>query len=353
MYYCFQFHKQTPQEWISQAHDKLAASETLDWEKPLWQFIADWYSDSPTIIAHTSGSTGKPKALELSKEMMRVSALKTIQALALKPNDTALLCLSANYIAGKMMLVRAILGNLQLYVVEASSLPLQDFPHPIDFSAMVPMQVFEQLKQTDALNQISKLLIGGGAVSPTMQLALQDTTCACYESYGMTETVSHIALRRINGAEPQIAFVAMPNVSLALDERACLQINAPDLLSAPLQTNDIAELYSAMEFRILGRIDNVINSGGIKIQPEEIERQIATFFTKPFAVSSIPDEKLGERIVLVAEETISPELLQTINQILPAYHKLHQVIHLPSLPLGGNGKLDRVGLKKSLKNNLC
>lgn len=346
MFYCFQFNKHTPNEWLNIAHEKLAASETLDWEKPLWQFIADWYSDSPSIIVHTSGSTGKPKAIELSKDMMRVSARKTLQALHLKPNDTALLCLSANYIAGKMMLVRAILGDLQLYAIEPSSQPLNDFPETIDFAAMVPMQVFEQLKVKDSLNCVKKLLIGGGAVSADLSQQLQACSCAAYESYGMTETVSHIALRRINGSEAQTGFRCMPTVSVALDERGCLQITAPDLLPAPLQTNDCAEILPSGEFRILGRIDNVINSGGIKIQPEEIERLIASFFTKPFAVSSIPDEKLGEKLVLVAEEHISPELLQTINQSLPAYHKLHQAIQMPSLPLTGNGKLDRVVLKE-------
>lgn len=348
MYYSFQFHKQTPQEWITQAHEKLAASETLDWKKPLWQFIADWYSDSSSIIVHTSGSTGKPKAIELSKDMMRVSARKTLQALDLKPNDTALLCLSANYIAGKMMLVRAILGDLQLYALEPSSQPLNDFPETIDFAAMVPMQVFEQLKVKDSLNSVKKLLIGGGAVSDDLSSQLQTCTCAAYESYGMTETVSHIALRRINGFEAQTGFSCMPAVSVALDERGCLQITAPDLLPTPLQTNDFAEILSSGEFRILGRIDNVINSGGIKIQPEEIERQIASFFTKSYAVSSIPDEKLGEKLVLVSEEPISPELLQTINQSLPAYHKMHQAIQMSLLPLTGNGKLDRVGLKKEI-----
>lgn len=345
-----QFSQHTASEWIQIAQQKLLHDNLIDWGKAFWQFVNDWFDESEHIIVHTSGSTGKPKVIKVSKEMMRISAKKTIHFLNLQSNHTALLCLSANYIAGKMMIVRAIIADMQLYVIEPSSHPLCNFPYPIDFSAMVPMQVFEQLKEKDSLNQVKKILIGGGAVSAKMQEALQTTTCACFESYGMTETVSHIALRKINGSEVQTGFSCMENVSVALDERDCLTIISPDLLAEPLQTNDCAKIFSNGEFRILGRIDNVINSGGIKVQPEEIERKIAPFFMKAYAVSSIPDEKLGEKLVLVAEETISPELLQTINQTLPAYNKLHQAIYLPLLPLNVNGKLDRISIKKSMIN---
>ncbi len=349
MFHKLEFHKHNPQYWLDFSKEKLSQAELSTWERAAFQFLSDWFSDTTHITVQTSGSTGKPKQLQVSKEMMRVSAQKTLNYLQLKPQDTALLCLSADYIAGKMMLVRSIIGQLTIYIQEPSSSPLKDFPYSVDFSAMVPMQVFEQLKVKDSLNRVSKLLIGGGAVSAQMQEALQAVNTACYESYGMTETVSHIALRKINGCEAQTGFSCMEKVSVSLDERECLKITSPDLLAEPLQTNDCAEIFPNGEFRILGRIDNVINSGGIKIQPEEIEHKIAPFFTKPFAVSSIPDEKLGEKLILVAEEFISPEQLQTINQSLPAYHKLHHFFQLEKMPLTGNGKLDRISIQIIVK----
>ena len=348
----FIFSEHTSQEWFTISNEKLFQTGLADWEKSLWRFIADWYSDSPFVTLRTSGSTGTPKLIEVSKEMMCVSARKTLQFLNIKPNNTALLCLSADYIAGKMMIVRSILGNLRLFAVAPSGKPLMDFSRFVDFSAMVPMQVFQQLKEVDSLNRIGKLLVGGGAVSSQLSESLQVCSCMAYESYGMTETVSHIALRRINGNERQEGFVPMNNVSVSLDERGCLLIDAPDLLTKSLQTNDSAEILPSGEFRILGRIDNVINSGGIKIQPEEIERQITPFFTRNFVISCVTDDKLGEKLVLVSEESLNPEQIQLINSNLNPYQHIRSYLQLSPFPQTTTHKIDRPAVKRFVSEHL-
>jgi len=347
------FSQHTDSEWFSISIEKLSQPGLPEWEKALWRFILDWYSDRSYIIVYTSGSTGKPKELQVSKEMMRVSAGKTLRFFNLNPSDSALLCLSANYIAGKMMIVRAILGGLHLYVTEPSSTPLKNIDRTFTFAAMVPMQIFEQLKETGSLNSIEKLLVGGGAVSSKLSDGLQACTCAAYESYGMTETVSHVALRRINGAGAHQAFVPMTQVLVSIDDRDCLVINAPDLLPHPIITNDRATLYPDGSFRIVGRIDNVINSGGIKIQPEEVEQQIAPFFRSGFAISSVPDSKMGDKLVLVAEEKLNDEQVLKINKLLiEPYHRLHLYANLSPLPRTNSCKLDRPALKRFLLENL-
>ncbi|MDR1678901.1 MAG: AMP-binding protein [Prevotellaceae bacterium] len=342
------FTQQSLSEWQKIAIEKLTLPRLASWERSLWQFVADWYSPATTIELHTSGSTGAPKTIMVNKEMMRLSAQKTLDFFKLKPGDTALLCLSIDYIAGKMMVVRAIEGGLRLLAVEPNSEPLNNISQEIDFAAMVPMQVFEVMKTDKPLNRVKTLLIGGGAVSSKLQAALQSVECTCYESYGMTETVSHIALRKINGKNRQDFFIPMKGIEVSVDKRDCLTISEPGFLSQTLHSNDIVELLPDHRFRIRGRIDNVINSGGIKIQPEEIEAQIASFFTHPYAVTSLPDERLGERLVLVAEELVSPEQLDVINALLPTYHRIHAVYYLADLSKTPNGKLDRKGIRATL-----
>ena len=333
------------------------------WEQGIYRFLAEWHNTGDFVLVQTSGSTGAPKTLRVSKEMMRISARKTLQYFDLKPNDKILLCLSADYIAGKMMLVRALVGGLQLWAVEPQSLP---FKAPsvhssgglgetwtFDFASIVPLQAFEMLKRNISFHNIRNILIGGGSISPALEENLQNCQSRIFESYGMTETVSHIALRRVNGEKREAGFVPLSGVSVRTDERDCLVITlAPirhrceedaDYKSAPatqvITTNDRAEIFPDGSFRILGRADNVINSGGIKIQPEEVERKIAGFFNLPFAVSAIADEKLGEKLVLATEESISPEKLCEINSRLLPYEKLYEVFVL-ELPLI-NRKINR------------
>ncbi len=272
------------------------------WEKEAWTFMAEWLLESPQVQLQTSGSTGLPKMLKIKKQYLRNSARMTLDFLHLLPGDVALLCLSAKHIAGKMMIVRALEGGLNLLLREPNSNPLSGCKEKIDLAAMVPLQVENIMAEggKSAFAGIKQVIIGGAAVSAALAERIKDLPCCFRETYGMTETVSHIAMRKISrkGASPY--FQPMPGVSLALDERSCLKIEAPHLSDKIIISNDVAEL-SKQGFRLLGRYDNIINSGGIKLLPEEIERKIGFLFKERFFISSRADARLGEKVVLTIE----------------------------------------------------
>jgi O-succinylbenzoic acid--CoA ligase len=261
-------------------------------EKNIGKFLFEWLNNESFVFVQTSGSTGKPKKIVLQKTAMMASAKATGSFFNLQPKSTALLCLSADYIAGKMMLVRALTLGLHLDVVEPNSNPLANKKY--DFVAMVPMQVANSL---DKLHLVETLLIGGTKVSYQLAESILKTNCKAFESYGMTETISHIAIKQI-GAKP---FTILPNVSISVDERNCLVIEALELSPNKISTNDIVEILNETQFILKGRIDNVINSGGVKIFPEEVEEKLAKYISTPFFVASLPDEKFGEKLVLVLE----------------------------------------------------
>jgi O-succinylbenzoic acid--CoA ligase len=263
-------------------------------EKAIGNFILDWMNTESFIMVQTSGSTGIPKKIVLQKSAMIASAKATGLFFNLQPKNTALLCLSANYIAGKMMLVRAITLGLHLDTIDPTSEPLSTKNY--NFIAMVPMQVQKSLSK---LHFFDNVLIGGTKVSYSLSESILKTNCNAFESYGMTETISHIAIKKI-GAK---AFTVLPNVVISVDERSCLVIKALELSKEKIITNDIVEIVNATQFVLKGRMDNVINSGGIKIFPEEVEEILAKFISVPFFVASKPDEILGEKVILVLEAT--------------------------------------------------
>lgn len=263
-------------------------------EKEIANFLLDWLNSESFILVQTSGSTGKPKQIVLQKSAMIASAKATGLFFNLQPKNTALLCLSANYIAGKMMLVRAITLGLHLDTIDPTSEPLST--NKYNFIAMVPMQVEKSLAK---LNLVDKLLIGGTKVSYSLSESILKTNCNAFESYGMTETISHIAIKKIG----ELSFTVLPNVTISVDDRNCLVIEASELFKEKVITNDIVEIVNATQFILKGRIDNVLNSGGIKIFPEEVEEKLAKYISAPFFIGSKPDEILGEKVILVIEAT--------------------------------------------------
>lgn len=209
----------------------------------LKEFLAEWHNDSPTILVHTSGSTGKPKPMLVEKRRMEASARITCQFLGLKEDDTALLCMPLDYIAGKMMVVRSLTCGLRLIAVEPTGTPYWD--EPVDFAAMVPLQVWNLLQEEEGrsrLRRIRHLIIGGGAINDELADALKDFPNQIYSTYGMTETLSHIALRRLNGPERSDWYTPFEGVDVSLNDENCLVIKAPAVHDGPLVTNDIAEL---------------------------------------------------------------------------------------------------------------
>jgi len=266
-------------------------------------FLEDWFNNEIDIHVYTSGSTGKPKEIAIKKEYMINSAKATGTFFDLPHNTTALLCLSTDYIAGKMMLVRALSLGWHLDVVEASSNPLKMLNRNYDFCAMVPMQVHHSLSQ---LHKIKTLIIGGGVVDNGLLEKLKPVPTEIFATYGMTETITHVAVKRLNGFDNDISdttsiYRTLPNVKISIDLRDCLVIDAPEIAEGKIITNDLVDIISADEFKWLGRIDNVINSGGVKLIPEQIEEELSKVMQQRFFVAGIPDKLLGEKLVLIVE----------------------------------------------------
>ena len=274
------------------------------------EFLAEWHNDNPRILVHTSGSTGKPKPLMVEKRRMLNSARITCDFLGLKPGDTALLCMPLDYIAGKMMVVRSLQRDLRLTTVRPSSHPLADDALPsFTFAAMVPMQVYNTLKvpcERERLMHIRHLIIGGGAISDELAQMIKPLPNTVWSTYGMTETLSHIALRRLNGPDASLWYTPFDGVGISLNADGCLVIDAPEVCAEPLVTNDIALLRTDDRtgktlFRIKGRKDNVVCSGGIKIQIEEVEETLRPHLSMPFMIVKKQDEMLGEKAILLTE----------------------------------------------------
>ena len=294
----------------------------------LEDFFSEWNNDSDTVLVHTSGSTGKPKPMMVVKKRMLNSARITCDFLGLKPGDSALLCMSLDYIAGKMVVVRSIERHLHLISVPPSGHPLKDVDEEITFAAMVPMQVYNTLQvpeERERLSRIRHLIIGGGAIDAALEQELQSLPgdIAIWSTYGMTETLSHIALRRINGDEASEWYQPFDSVRISQTEEGCLVIDAPQVCAETLVTNDIVEIepyiYNKVEklrFRIKGRKDNVICSGGIKIQIEEVETLLKPHLEKPFMLAKKKDGKFGEIAVLLSEDEDIKKVEATVRRLL-------------------------------------
>jgi len=312
-------------------------------------FLKEWNSPQKTIMVRTSGSTGQPKIIHVEKERMLASARMTCDFLELKPGQSALLCMSLDYIGAKMMVVRTIERGLRLLEVEPSGHPLAEINAEIDFAAMVPLQVYNSLQvasERHKLMKIKHLIIGGGAIDRKMQIQLQAFPNAVWSTYGMTETLSHIALRRLSGPDATEWYTPLQGVKIGLTENKCLTIEAPHLHSGTLITNDISELNGSGKFKIIGRADNVINSGGVKIQIEEVERKLADLGIENVAVSSYPDEKFGEILVLLMGAGSNESAIKQAVAELPKYWQPKRIIRVDAIPMTGNGKIARSEVKR-------
>lgn len=269
------------------------------YEIAIGNFLMDWADGSNVIKVSTSGSTGVPKKIELKKQQMINSAFATGKFFDLKPTNTALLCLPADYIAGKMMLVRAMVLGLRLDDVLPDAKPLMHIKKEYDFAAMIPLQLENSLAK---INVIKTIIIGGAPLSNTLIAKVQDKETMIFETYGMTETITHIAAKKINHNLNKINyFKALTEISLKTDERNCLVIDAPSITTEKVITNDVVKLISETQFEWLGRFDAIINSGGIKLNPEIIESKLTAILDTPFFVAGIPDTILGEKLVLIME----------------------------------------------------
>lgn len=325
--------------------EKLAGDNISEFEKELYTFVKEWFSSTEYVIANTSGSTGKPKEIRLLKKHMEASAEATISYFDLRKKDKALLCLPMRFIAGKMMVVRALVGGLDLYVTEPSSKP--EIPAlQIQFSAMVPLQVSMLLKENPvAFSNIKKLIIGGSFIPDPLLMQLQHLDTKVWQTYGMTETITHIAVRKINGSDKSDMYSALPGVSLSL-ENGCIVVQATHLGILNLKTNDLAEMDQVGRLRITGRADNVIISGGLKFFPEKIEQNISDLFSADYFIGGLSDSNLGQKMVLFIEKGGHIEQ-QIFNIWLKLEEKLEkhempkEIVFLQAFKRTTSGKTDR------------
>lgn len=312
----------------------------------LEEFIKEWNNGSDTVLVHTSGSTGKPKPMYVEKARMAASARTTCSFLGLQQGDSALLCMPLDYIAGKMMAVRSIVCGLKLICVEPCGHPLkgigQHYKGGISFAAMVPMQVYNSMQvpdERDTLRSIRHLIIGGGAISSGLEACLKDFPYAVWSTYGMTETLSHVALRRINGKDASCWYTPFDGVNVKVNSESCLVIDAPQVCKEVIVTNDIAEINAdGRRFKILGRKDNTVCSGGIKIQMEEIEEALRPHISTPFLITKKKDDKFGEILVLLMEGGDMPAAKEICRNVLPKYRQPHLYLHVEKLPMTETGK---------------
>ena len=315
-------------------------------------FLKEWGNEELSISVRTSGSTGKPKLIHLLKSDMIASARLTGVFFNLDNTQIALLCLPVKYIAGKMMLVRAMILGLDLISVKPSSNPIIDCVKSINFAAMTPMQVNTILDQSpDKLNLIEQLIIGGAPVDSILESKLQEVKTHCFSTYGMTESITHIAVKKINGENKSKYFEALPNITFQLNKDDCLVINTPHLQSSIITTNDVSKIIDKQTFKWIGRLDNVVNSGGIKLHPEELETKISSLFDNTrFFFSSLPDELFGERLVLVIEsENNISDLESNLEKLLGTFEMPKMIFYTGSFLETKTRKLDRI---KTLQNVL-
>lgn len=329
-------------------------SFATEFEKKVETFLEEWFSEGVMVKVQTSGSTGIPKIFEIEKKKMINSAVMTCNFLGLKEGDKAILCLPVEYISGKMMVVRSMERSLKLIITNPSLKPLENVEEEINFCAMTPLQVENSL---DQLHLIKNLIIGGAATSESLKSKIIEKNLSpsnrIFETYGMSETLSHIGLKQLM-PEPEDYFTVFENVTISLDERGCLRIYAPNVNDEVLQTNDLVEIKNDKQFKFLGRIDNVINSGGAKIFPETLETLVKKEIANEVVFLGLPDESLGQKLVLIIEGKESDEVIRNISEtpFEKNFHKPKEIIFISEIPRTPNGKVNRLELYKIINVNL-
>ena len=307
--------------------------EGADFQKALGDFLIDWFDDKTYIEMNTSGTTGAPKLIRVEKEAMVSSALSTGDFFDLNPGNKVLHCLPVDYVAGKMMFVRSFILGLDMDFVEPNSNPLEYNDVKYDFAAMVPLQAKNSLAK---LTNIKKIIIGGVKIHKSLEQELVKLPNEIYETYGMTETITHIAAKRVG----ERAFTVLPNVTVSSNENNCLVVHAKKINPEPIVTNDIVEIVSDTQFVWLGRFDNAINSGGIKLIPEKIEEKLSTHIPRRYFVFGKEDQTLGEKAVLYVEG--EPFVIEdSVFNVLNKYEIPKEIIFIPKFQETATGKIMR------------
>lgn len=343
---------------ISSILGETAEAQT-DFEKNTFAFIKAWFEGAGEFTLQTSGSTGAPKLMQFTRAQMEASARATISALGLQPEMTVLLCLDPRFVAGKMMLVRAFVGQMKIVAREPAADPLSSPLPPIDFAALVPYQLQNTLTgNRERLDQIATVIVGGAPVLGETLRLLDLVRTRVILTYGMTETLSHIALQHLNGLRKGDSFYTLPDIKISRDGRGCLEIAVP-WLPGVVVTNDIVEMTSDTSFVWLGRVDNVINTGGVKVSPEAIEKRLNDVKREQnlhgrLIITSLPDNMLGEKVICVIEEEAPvigrrKSLLVAISGALSKFERPREIYFLTAFPETSSGKVDRLKIRELVK----
>lgn len=326
-------------------------------EKSTLSFCRQWLNGQGLFSLKTSGSTGEPKSISISRHQMELSAQQTIDFFELQPEDTVLVCLNAAYIAGIMMIVRALISKAKIIAIEPTGNPLQDIDQQIDFIAVVPLQLKQILDNAETRHQLGScraVIVGGALVSVSLMKSIQESAANIYATFGMTETLTHFSVKQLNPKQ-EGHFTAFNRVIIGQDTRGCLTVASPVTEDRVLVTNDLVEILSPNTFNWLGRIDNVINSGGVKLQIETLERKVEHAFydlelTNRFFIGTKPDDILGEKVVLIIESKTDLEILNNLDwsDYLQKYEKPKEVLYSRQFQETPTGKINRHEIITSL-----
>jgi O-succinylbenzoic acid--CoA ligase len=325
------------------------------YEAKVLDFIRQWLNGTQEFTLTTSGSTGAPSAITLRRRQLEASARRTADFFDLGPGDRALVCLNCEYIGGLMMLVRGLERNMHLTIVEPHADPFAYVAADaeFDFSAFVPLQLKMVLAagRADRLNKMKALLVGGAPADASLQQELQPLTTAVWLTYGMTETCSHVALRRLNGPQATTTFRVLSGIAAGQDARGCLTLRGDVTDDQLIVTNDVVNLLDAHTFEWLGRADFIINSGGVKVPAEKVELVLDVALAEIGAsrrcfVSGVADERLGQAVTAFIEgEALSGEqeaqLKILLAERLGRYEQPKQLRYVPEFKTTPTGKLDR------------
>lgn len=335
-------------EHFSKLNDKRKPGE--DWKQSIHSTLMNIVLGKGSIDAFTSGTTGPPKKLKIPKRDLVKSARLTAETFDLNEGDRVLLCLPCNFIAGKMMFVRAMALGLDLHVIDPRGHVLDNLkvPDRFKFAPMVPLQLYRAIQENKdrVEEQFETILLGGGPVSQALMEDLQDLSTNVFQSYGSTETVTHVALRKLNGSDRNERYTALGEVTFGRDPRGCLVVYTPHLSVKQHVTNDLIDLHDETHFTWLGRFDNVILSGGKKIFPEQLEAKTAGLLPFPHYFKAYPDPELGQAVMLVLatdrpQDEVMPEVLETLMAHLDPHEWPRRIQALDRIEMTSGGKVVR------------
>ncbi|MFT7249360.1 MAG: O-succinylbenzoic acid--CoA ligase [Arcticibacterium sp.] len=342
--------------YVSREKELVNYQPQNDYFEKVKDFVLLWESGVQTLEVQTSGSTGEAKIIKLNRNQILASVEQTKNAFHLNEEHLFICNLSINHIAGKLMIIRALTLNSELIVIH----PEGDFIKNLGnqtyllhrnagkvFFAFVPLQLEKILRTSDGydiLHKAKAIIVGGAAVNSHLLQKIKDLKVPVYATYGMTETVTHVAIKKLNGTEPDPYFTVLEGTEIRLNKLACLVVKNTATDNKWLDTNDLTKLITDKSFSLLGRLDNVINSGGLKLNLDLIEHKIDSILSHniPFFCFGLPDEHLGQKLVLCLEsDRKDTTILGQLKNQMPKFNSPKEVLVFKKFERTLSGKIDK------------